>query len=93
MCIVRLVISYLCHYRSIKSPQILELSGIGNPDILGPLGIKVEIDLPGVGENVQEHYGCPVTFELDPRIPHETLDFLRDPAYAGKQIELQLSVR
>ncbi|KAH9476793.1 GMC oxidoreductase family protein Mala s 12 [Psilocybe cubensis] len=73
---------------SIKSPQILELSGIGNPDILEPLGIKVEISLPGVGENVQEHYGCPVTFELDPKIPHETLDFLRDPEYAAKQIEL-----
>ncbi|KAL8383212.1 hypothetical protein RB595_006797 [Gaeumannomyces hyphopodioides] len=39
---------------SLRSPLILEASGIGNPQILGPLGIEVEIDLPGVGENFQE---------------------------------------
>ncbi|KAJ3545648.1 hypothetical protein NM688_g5603 [Phlebia brevispora] len=39
----------------IKTPQILEVSGIGNPKILKPLGIKVHVDLPSVGENIQEH--------------------------------------
>ncbi|OCH89327.1 FAD/NAD(P)-binding domain-containing protein [Obba rivulosa] len=39
----------------IKSPQILELSGIGNSDILIPLGIPVQVHLPSVGENIQEH--------------------------------------
>lgn len=78
--------------RAIKSPHVLELSGIGNPEILKKVGIDVEIDLPGVGENVQEHYGCSVTFELDPEVPHETIDLLRDPAYAVKAKELQLSL-
>ena len=37
------------------SPQILELSGIGNPDILQSQGIATRHALPGVGENLQEH--------------------------------------
>ncbi|KAI5836369.1 alcohol oxidase-like protein [Schizophyllum commune Tattone D] len=37
------------------SPTILERSGVGNPEILKPLGIDVKVDLPGVGENYQDH--------------------------------------
>jgi choline dehydrogenase-like flavoprotein len=40
---------------SIGSPQILELSGIGNGDRLRELGVPVERHLPGVGENLQDH--------------------------------------
>ncbi|KAF7886352.1 hypothetical protein EAF00_010455 [Botryotinia globosa] len=40
---------------SIHTPQILELSGIGQPYILEQLGLPVHIDLPGVGENFQDH--------------------------------------
>lgn len=39
----------------VKSPQILELSGIGDPKILRAAGVAVTVDLPGVGTNVQEH--------------------------------------
>lgn len=41
---------------SIASPQLLELSGIGNPEILKQHGIEPLHPLPGVGENLQEHY-------------------------------------
>lgn len=41
--------------RAIKSPQILELSGIGDSRILEPLGIETIVDVPGVGANAQEH--------------------------------------
>jgi len=41
----------------VGSPKLLELSGIGNPDILGKLGIPLVKSLPGVGENLQDHYG------------------------------------
>lgn len=34
---------------------MLELSGIGDRKILEPLGIPVQVDLPSVGTNVQEH--------------------------------------
>ncbi|MBK6278440.1 MAG: GMC family oxidoreductase N-terminal domain-containing protein [Gammaproteobacteria bacterium] len=40
---------------SINSPQLLELSGIGNPAVLEPLGITTRHALPGVGENLQDH--------------------------------------
>lgn len=36
-----------------QTPQILELSGIGNSTILSEHGIDTIIDLPGVGENLR----------------------------------------
>jgi len=36
--------------------QILERSGVGSSDLLKKLGIKVVSDLPGVGEQYQDHY-------------------------------------
>jgi choline dehydrogenase len=48
----------------IESPRLLMLSGIGNADHLGRLGITVVADLPGVGENLQDH--CQLrTFSTD----------------------------
>ena len=41
---------------SINSPQLLELSGIGQPERLQKLGIEVRHVLPGVGENLRDHY-------------------------------------
>ena len=41
---------------TINSPQLLELSGIGQPERLGNLGIEVRQALPGVGENLRDHY-------------------------------------
>ena len=38
-----------------KSPQLLLLSGIGPPEALRRFGIEVVHDVPGVGENYQEH--------------------------------------
>ncbi|KRF12464.1 choline dehydrogenase [Nocardioides sp. Soil797] len=40
---------------SINSPQLLQLSGIGNAAELEALGITPRHDLPGVGENLQDH--------------------------------------
>jgi choline dehydrogenase len=41
---------------AINSPQILELSGIGNPEVLAKGGIEVQHALPGVGENLRDHW-------------------------------------
>jgi len=41
---------------TINSPQLLELSGIGQPDRLRDLGIEARHALPGVGENLRDHY-------------------------------------
>jgi choline dehydrogenase-like flavoprotein len=40
---------------AINSPQLLMLSGIGPADHLESLGIGVQLDLPGVGRNLQDH--------------------------------------
>ena len=40
---------------SVQSPQLLELSGIGNPEVLKAAGIEVKFDNPAVGENLQDH--------------------------------------
>ena len=40
---------------TIQSPQLLELSGVGDARRLQPLGIPVVRDLPGVGENLHDH--------------------------------------
>ncbi len=40
---------------AINSPQLLKLSGVGSAEELAPLGIAGVHDLPGVGENLQDH--------------------------------------
>ena len=40
---------------AINSPQLLQLSGIANPELLQPLGLPVVAPLKGVGENLQDH--------------------------------------
>jgi choline dehydrogenase len=62
---------------AVQSPQILQLSGIGAAEELKQLGINIVKDLPGVGENLQDHldvgiqYYCekPVTFARTTRNP------------------------
>ncbi len=39
----------------INSPQLLMLSGIGDPEALAPHGIKIMVGRPGVGRNLQDH--------------------------------------
>ncbi|KAK0486182.1 alcohol oxidase [Armillaria novae-zelandiae] len=62
---------------SFQTPQLLELSGIGQEQILQSFGIKCLIDLPGVGENLQDHALTPVIVEVDEDV--ETLEVLSDP--------------
>ncbi|TDL21816.1 GMC oxidoreductase [Rickenella mellea] len=72
---------------ALKTPQILELSGIGNRNVLESLGIATKVDLPGVGTNMQEHLFCIVIFELDSNAKFETLDQLHDKAFAAKELQ------
>jgi choline dehydrogenase len=41
---------------AVKSPHLLEMSGIGQPELLTSLGIPVRHELRGVGENYRDHY-------------------------------------
>ena len=42
---------------ALNTPKLLQLSGIGPAEVLGDLGIKVRVDLHGVGNNLRDHYG------------------------------------
>ncbi len=57
---------------AINTPQLLQLSGVGNGSELSALGIDVVADLPGVGENLQDHlevyiqHGCKKPVSIAP---------------------------
>ncbi|MBU1287318.1 MAG: choline dehydrogenase [Alphaproteobacteria bacterium] len=49
---------------AVQSPQILMLSGIGNPEHLDRFGIKATVKSPGVGQNLQDHLDVTVIHEM-----------------------------
>ena len=50
---------------AINSPQLLQLSGIGPAEHLRSVGIPVQRDLPGVGDDLQDHFQVRAIYELD----------------------------
>jgi choline dehydrogenase len=52
---------------AINSPKLLELSGIGQPDLLRTIGIAPVHELRGVGENLRDHYSPRVKFAIKAR--------------------------
>ncbi|MEK9640623.1 MAG: GMC family oxidoreductase N-terminal domain-containing protein [Alphaproteobacteria bacterium] len=58
---------------AIHSPQILQLSGIGNASELKDLGISVVADLPGVGKNLQDHVNAPLLYKSKLSLTANTL--------------------
>lgn len=61
----------------LATPQLLELSGIGNKEILGRHGVNVVHHLPGVGENLRDHPNTRITYECSEKITVN--DVLRNP--------------
>lgn len=61
----------------IQSPKLLELSGIGRPEILKSHGLAVAHPLAGVGENLQDHPNTRATFECT--LPITINDVLQQP--------------
>lgn len=64
----------ICCGGAINTPQLLQLSGIGNGNELKSLGIKIIHDLPGVGQNLQDHlevyiqHACKLPVSLYPAL-------------------------
>jgi choline dehydrogenase len=61
---------------AINSPQLLQLSGIGSAGVLGAAGVEQVVELPGVGENLQDHlevyvqYSCTQPVSMAPQLAH-----------------------
>lgn len=49
----------------IHTPQILQLSGIGPRALLDTLGIETLSDLPGVGQNLQDHATLTISYNCE----------------------------
>ena len=62
---------------AIQSPQLLQLSGLGEKELLQTLGIQVVQDLPGVGENLQDHLILRLLYKCSQ--PVTTNDELKNP--------------
>ncbi|KAI0647347.1 GMC oxidoreductase [Trametes meyenii] len=84
---------------SFQSPQLLELSGIGDEKILSKHGIKTLLNLPSVGENLREYLLKPSSYgdhiyvtliqQIDSKV--ETVDFAQEPEENAWQRELYKS--
>ena len=53
---------------TVNSPKLLELSGIGNPDVLGQAGVKLVHPLAGVGENLSDHLQSRISFKANKQV-------------------------
>lgn len=71
---------------AIGSPAILERSGIGSTSVCASAGIKNIIDNPGVGENLQDHLMCGLSYEVKDGVI--TGDVMRDPNVVQQVMEL-----
>ncbi|PNP56189.1 hypothetical protein THARTR1_03714 [Trichoderma harzianum] len=54
---------------ALRTPLILELSGIGNPKLLEELGIETVVDLPGVGENMIDQPNMALSYSTNSTFP------------------------
>jgi choline dehydrogenase-like flavoprotein len=58
----------------VKSPQILELSGIGDPEVLRQAGVECKVENKGIGANLQDHVATVLLVDVKPSVA--TLDAL-----------------
>ncbi|KAK3720120.1 hypothetical protein LTR37_003943 [Vermiconidia calcicola] len=70
---------------TIGSPALLERSGIGSKALCEALCIKNYIDNSNVGENLQDHVMCGISYEVQDGVA--TADMFRDPTVIQKAME------
>ncbi len=71
---------------AVGSPQILQLSGIGPDALLRQHGVPVVVDLPGVGENLQDHLQLRMAFRIKGA---KTLNTMASNWFGKMQIGMQ----
>lgn len=73
---------------AIGTPKLLLLSGIGPAAHLREVGIEVKHDLPGVGENLNDHFGIDIVAELNGHYSLDKYNKWHWAAWAGAQYYL-----
>jgi len=61
---------------AINSPQLLMLSGVGPADHLRTIGLDIHLDLPGVGQNLQDHLDVCTLYETQKLVGYDQLNDL-----------------
>jgi len=75
---------------AVGTPQILQLSGIGDPGRLQAAGVAPRHSLPGVGENLQDHLQIRAVFEVD---GVRTLNTMANSLWGKLKIGLEYALR
>lgn len=79
---------------SIGSPQLLQLSGIGPAALLQSHGITVQVDLPGVGANLQDHLQIRSVYKVKrPSGKNFTLNTLSSSLWGKAKIGLEYALK
>jgi choline dehydrogenase len=73
---------------AINSPQLLQLSGVGNAELLKKLNIPVVKDLPGVGQNLQDHLQIRMVYKTSLATLNDELNSLLKRMKVGIQYGL-----
>ncbi|RLL74406.1 GMC family oxidoreductase [Ochrobactrum soli] len=76
---------------AIQTPQLLELSGIGDPDRLKLIGIEPVHALPGVGENYLDHFCTRMNWRVSQ--PVTLNEYTRGPRLVGEVLKYALKRR
>jgi choline dehydrogenase len=75
---------------AVNSPQILQLSGIGPAGLLREHGMEVALDLPGVGDNLQDHLQIRTVFKVQGA---KTLNTLASSLWGKAMIGLEYALK
>lgn len=70
---------------AVHTPQILQRSGVASANYLESEGIDLVEDLPGVGQNFQDHCGIPLAWSYDEPSPKEA-DITNNATYAAEAV-------
>jgi choline dehydrogenase len=73
---------------AIGSPQILQVSGVGPRALLDQVGVPVIKDLPGVGENLQDHLQIRLVYKTSQRTLNDEVNNIFKQTWVGMQYAL-----
>ena len=73
---------------AIGSPQLLQVSGIGSKNLLEKVGVPLVLDLPGVGQNLQDHLQTRLVYKTRQRTLNDELNNIFKRGLVGLQYAL-----